>query len=160
MTVSSTTPYRITRRNVLYLRTTLVSFQVYKIAQYLTSPKTISHLQRILILFLSNMASTTPFLTAVAARRSVYALDKTSPIPNAQIVSIVTQALTHAPSPFNVRSARCIVLFGDEHTKLWQATYKITEEASPQAIGILGPKIKSYEEAYGTVSSHFLYTRT
>lgn len=97
------------------------------------------------------MASTVPFLTAVAARRSVYALAKESPIPNERILEIVNEALLHAPSPFNVRSARCIVLFGDEHEKLWQNAYKVTEEATPQAIGILGPKIKGFEAAYGTV---------
>jgi predicted oxidoreductase (fatty acid repression mutant protein) len=102
------------------------------------------------------MASTTPFLTAVASRRSVYTLTKESPIPNNRIIDIVNEALKHAPSPFNVRSARCIVLFGEEHTRLWQAAYKITEETTPGAIGILGPKIKGYEEAYGTVSHNSL----
>ena len=98
------------------------------------------------------MASTTPFLTAVASRRSVYALTKESPISNDRILEIVNEALKHAPSPFNVRSARCIVLFGEEHTKLWQSAYDITAEATPGAIGILGPKIRGYEGAYGTVS--------
>jgi predicted oxidoreductase (fatty acid repression mutant protein) len=98
------------------------------------------------------MASTTPFLTAVANRRSVYGLAKESPIHNDRIIEIVNEALKHAPSPFNVRSARCIILFGEEHTKLWQAAYKITEEETPGAIGILGPKITGYEAAYGTVS--------
>jgi predicted oxidoreductase (fatty acid repression mutant protein) len=98
------------------------------------------------------MASTTPFLTAIASRRSVYTLAKESPIPDGRILEIVHEALEHAPSPFNVRSARCIVLFGEEHTKLWQAAYKITEEATPGAIDILGPKIHGYEGAYGTVS--------
>jgi len=98
------------------------------------------------------MASAIPFLTAVASRRSVYTLAKESPIPNDRILDIVNEALKNGPSPFNVRSARCIVLFGEEHTKLWQAAYKITKESIPGAIGILGPKIIGYEEAYGTVS--------
>lgn len=98
------------------------------------------------------MASTVPFLTAVAARRSVYALAKESPISNDRILEIVNAALKHAPSPFNVRSTRCIVLFGEEHSKLWEAAYKITEQQTPGAIGVLGPKIKGFEGAYGTVS--------
>ncbi|KAF2006816.1 Nitroreductase [Amniculicola lignicola CBS 123094] len=96
------------------------------------------------------MASTTPFLSAVATRRSVYALAKDSPIPNERIIEIVNEALKHAPSPFNMRSARCIVLFGDEHNKLWQTAYKITAEATPGAMGTLGPKIQGFESAYGT----------
>jgi predicted oxidoreductase (fatty acid repression mutant protein) len=98
------------------------------------------------------MASSTPFLTAVANRRSLYALSKESPISNDRIVEIVNHALKHAPSPFNVRSTRCIVLFGEEHTKLWENAYKVTEQATPQFMGILGPKMKGYEAAYGTVS--------
>jgi predicted oxidoreductase (fatty acid repression mutant protein) len=97
------------------------------------------------------MASTTPFLTAIALRHSIYALAKESPIPNTRILEIVTEALKHAPSPFNVRSTRCIVLFGDEHNKLWEHTYQVTERDSPQAMGILGPKIKGLGGAYATV---------
>ena len=99
------------------------------------------------------MASTTPFLTAITSRRSVYALSKDSPIPNERILELVTEALKHAPSPFNVRSTRAIVLFGDEHTALWEHAYKLTEENTPAAIGILGPKIKGFVAAKGTVRS-------
>jgi uncharacterized protein len=91
------------------------------------------------------------FLSAVAARRSVYNISKESTISNDRIQEIVTEALKHAPSPFNVRSARAIILLGDEHTKLWQEAYTITEKETPQAIGILGPKIKGYEAGCGTV---------
>ena len=106
------------------------------------------------------MASTTPFFTAVAGRRSVYALSKESPISNDRILEIVNHALKHAPSPFNVRSARCIVLFGEEHTKLWENAYEVTENATPQVMGILGPKIKGFQAAYGTVSLDQLQRHT
>ncbi|KAF2266839.1 Nitroreductase [Lojkania enalia] len=96
------------------------------------------------------MASTVPFLEAVASRRSIYTLSKESTIPNHRILEIVKHALKYAPSPFNVRSARCIVLFGDDHSKLWQNAYQVTEQATPQAIEILGLKIKGLEAAYGT----------
>ncbi|KAF2790532.1 Nitroreductase [Melanomma pulvis-pyrius CBS 109.77] len=96
------------------------------------------------------MASTTPFLAAVAGRRSQYAVSKESPISNDRILEIVNHALKHAPSPFNVRSTRCIVLFGEEHTKLWENAFKVTEQGMPQAMGILGPKIKGFQGAYGT----------
>jgi predicted oxidoreductase (fatty acid repression mutant protein) len=97
------------------------------------------------------MASITPFLEAVAHRRSIYALTKESPIPNSRIQEIVHEALKHAPSPFNVRSARAIILFGDDHSNLWREAYTITEKDSPQAICILGPKIKGLECGKGTV---------
>ncbi|KAF9697403.1 hypothetical protein EKO04_004695 [Ascochyta lentis] len=97
------------------------------------------------------MESTTPFLQAVAHRRSVYALTKNSPISNSRIQDIVQEALKHAPSPFNVRSARAIILFGDEHSNLWREAYTTTEKTTPQAMGILGPKIRGLEGGKGTV---------
>ncbi|KAF2182181.1 Nitroreductase [Zopfia rhizophila CBS 207.26] len=96
------------------------------------------------------MASTIPFLTVVTGRRSMYALSKESPISNDRILEIVEYALKHAQSPFNVRSTRCIVLLGEEHSKLWEEAFKITAKNSPEAIGVLGPKIKGFVAAYGT----------
>ncbi|KAF9740537.1 hypothetical protein PMIN03_006787 [Paraphaeosphaeria minitans] len=75
------------------------------------------------------MASATHFLAAVADRRSVYALSKEIPVSNERILELVTEALKHAPSPFNVRS---------------------TQESTPAAIGILRPKIKGFVAAKGT----------
>lgn len=98
-----------------------------------------------------NMASTTPFLTAIASRRSVYVLSKKSPITNTRILELVSEALKHAPSPFNVRSTRAIVLFGAEHEALWEHAFKVVEESTPGMIGILGPKIKGFVAAQGTV---------
>ncbi|KAJ8114037.1 hypothetical protein OPT61_g3977 [Boeremia exigua] len=97
------------------------------------------------------MAASTPFLAAVANRHSNYVLLKESPIPNSRILEVVHHALAHGPSPFNVRSARCLVLFGDNHTNLWQHAYDTTEQATPASLAVLGPKIKEYQAAYGTV---------
>ena len=101
------------------------------------------------------MASTTPFLNAVSTRHSRYNLLAQSPIPNARILDIVHHALSHAPSPFNVRSTRCLVFFGEHHTKLWQHAYEVTQKEMPEAMGLFGPKIKGYEAGYGTVSLLF-----
>ena len=97
------------------------------------------------------MASTTSFLDAVTERRSVYAISKESTISNERIIEIVTHAIKYAPSPFNVRSTRCILVLGDQHDKLWQEAYKITAEQTPQSIGVLGPKINDFIKGYGTV---------
>lgn len=106
--------------------------------------------------------SSNHFLAAVKGRRSIYTLSKDSPLPNDKILQIVTAALKYAPSPFNVRSCRCIVLFGDEHDKLWQHAYEITEKGAggEQVIKILGPRIKGFEAAKGTVSPHHSFKHT
>lgn len=57
---------------------------------------------------------------AAESRRSVYSLNKNLPIGKDEIVQIVEHAVLHTPSSFNSQSARVVVLFGEEHDKVWQ----------------------------------------
>lgn len=41
---------------------------------------------------------------------------------------IVNYVIKHAPSPFHVQSCRAIVLFGDDHEKLWDMAYEETKK--------------------------------
>lgn len=53
-------------------------------------------------------------------RRSVYVLNKNLPISVQEVSKIVEHAVLHTPSSFNSQSTRVVVLFGEEHEKLWQ----------------------------------------
>ena len=55
-------------------------------------------------------------------RRSIYALSNQLPVSNDEIVELVEHAVLHTPSSFNSQSTRVVVLFGDDHHKLWQIT--------------------------------------
>ncbi|WP_352338872.1 nitroreductase family protein [Psychrobacter sp. 16-MNA-CIBAN-0192] len=55
-------------------------------------------------------------------RRSIYALSDQLPVSNDEIVNLVEHAILHTPSAFNSQSTRIVVLFGDDHNKLWQIT--------------------------------------
>lgn len=55
-------------------------------------------------------------------RRSIYGLSDQLPVSNDEIVKLVEHALLHTPSGFNSQSTRIVVLFGDDHKKLWQIT--------------------------------------
>ena len=55
-------------------------------------------------------------------RRSIYALSAQLPVSNDEIVKLVEHAVLHTPSAFNSQSTRIVVLFGDDHNKLWQIT--------------------------------------
>ena len=55
-------------------------------------------------------------------RRSIYALSDQLPVSNDEIVNLVEHAVLHTPSAFNSQSTRVVVLFGDDHNKLWQIT--------------------------------------
>lgn len=57
---------------------------------------------------------------AAESRRSVYSLNKNLPVGKDEIVQIVEHAVLHTPSSFNSQSARVVVLFGEEHDKVWQ----------------------------------------
>ena len=63
--------------------------------------------------------SHTAIAQAIAARRSVYALNRALPLPPQDIVVLIEDALRHAPSAFNSQSTRLQVLFGAEHEALW-----------------------------------------
>ncbi|KAH0370544.1 Nitroreductase, partial [Aureobasidium melanogenum] len=97
------------------------------------------------------MADKTSFLDATKARRSLYSLSKESTISNDRIVSIVEHAIRYAPSPFNARSCRCIILFGDDHDKLWEMGAAAIQRCMPMAVDILIPKVQGFRAAYGTV---------
>lgn len=55
-------------------------------------------------------------------RRSIYMLNDQLPVSTDEVVKIVEHAVLHTPSAFNSQSSRLVVLFGDDHKKLWQIT--------------------------------------
>lgn len=55
-------------------------------------------------------------------RRSIYALSDNLPVSKDEIVDLVEHAVLHTPSAFNSQSARIVVLFGEDHKKLWDIT--------------------------------------
>ena len=57
---------------------------------------------------------------AAESRRSIYSLNKNLPVGKDEVVQIVEHAVLHSPSSFNSQSARVVVLFGEEHDKVWQ----------------------------------------
>ncbi|KAM0751811.1 putative nitroreductase [Meredithblackwellia eburnea MCA 4105] len=59
------------------------------------------------------------FLKALEERRSIYQLNKTSPISDDKIVELVQEVVKHSPSSFNSQSSRAVVLIGAEHDKFW-----------------------------------------
>ena len=55
-------------------------------------------------------------------RRSIYALSDQLPVSNDEIVKLIEHAVLHTPSAFNSQSPRLVILFGEEHNKLWDIT--------------------------------------
>lgn len=71
------------------------------------------------------MSTNTSFQTLqqiAEKRRSIYALNDQLPVSKDEVIELVEHAVLHTPSSFNSQSTRVVVLFGDDHKKLWQIT--------------------------------------
>lgn len=98
-----------------------------------------------------------PFFAAVEARRTIYTLTDSSPIPDSRIVEIVQKAVRHVPSSYNVQSARAVVVLKEEHKKLWDLADAALKVTVPEAVyGFLAPRVAGFKGAYGTVK-HFFF---
>jgi len=117
--------------------------------------------------------SANAFLDAVKHRRSHYALEAKSPVPDSRIVEIIQETVKHVPSryrspspspPFaatrtharprsyNSQTARAIVLLGEEHRKLWDITTECLRAIVPaEAFTATEKKLHGFKSAYGTV---------
>jgi len=95
------------------------------------------------------MAST--YLQAIAGRRSIYALQKSSTISDARIQEILTETIKYSPSSFNSQSSRAVLLLNSEHDKLWDIGHDAIKNNLPDAYNNLKPKLDGYKAAYGTV---------
>ncbi|WP_068620735.1 nitroreductase family protein [Paenibacillus tuaregi] len=93
------------------------------------------------------------FFDAVKNRRSIYALSKESPVSDERIEEIVKEAVKHTPSSFNSQSARVVVLFGEQHDKLWNHTEEILRKIvnNEENFKATAEKMASFRAGHGTV---------
>ena len=99
------------------------------------------------------------YLAAVKARRSYYGLAKESPISDNKIKETISQAVLHAPSPFNSQSTRVVVLLGEEHDKLWDIAKAALKAVIPaDQYPTTEQKITKFQGAYGTVSRPYSWS--
>ena len=86
-------------------------------------------------------------------RRSIYALSNQLPVSNDEVIKLVEHAILHTPSAFNSQSTRIIVLFGDEHQKLWQMTEDTLRDIvnDDEKFVSTKQKIDSFKAGAGTI---------
>ena len=78
------------------------------------------------------------FLTAVAERRSHYAIGNKAVTSDERIIDVLEQAVLHAPSAYNSQSTRVVLLLGKHHERLWTILMdimraKLSAEKFPRA---------------------------
>lgn len=92
------------------------------------------------------------FLTAVADRRSLYAISKEPVISDDKLKQIIEHALTYTPSAFNSQSARLVLLLGEKHDRLWDITEEALRKIVPaDNFAPTAEKIQSFRNGYGSV---------
>lgn len=98
------------------------------------------------------------FIDIVKARRTYYTLDATLPISEEKVTGIVEELLQAVPSAFNSQTNRVVILFGEEHNKLWETVsdvLKADTEISEQQWEITSQRMVGFRAASGTVSLSF-----
>ena len=89
---------------------------------------------------------------AAETRRSVYHLNKSLPISQDELSSIINHAMMHTPSSFNSQSTRLLVLQNAEHDKLWDLTIAALREIVPaENFAATEAKLNGFKAAAGTV---------
>lgn len=91
------------------------------------------------------------FLAAVRERRTIYGLSKESPISDERIVHIVEEAVKHTPSAFNSQSARVVVLFGEQHNKIWDLTKETLRAIVVGDFQATEQKMNGFQSGHGTI---------
>lgn len=92
------------------------------------------------------------FYEAIKDRRTYYAISKDSPVSDERIIEVVGGAVQAAPSAFNSQSARAVVLFGENHEKLWSIVKETLRKIVPaDSFAQTEQKIDSFAAGHGTV---------
>lgn len=92
------------------------------------------------------------FYDALKNRRSIYAIDKKKIVSEERIVEIVEEALLHTPSAYNSQSGRAVVLFGENHDRLWQIVSEVLKDVVPaKNFPTTQKKLDGFAAGYGTI---------
>lgn len=59
------------------------------------------------------------FIELIKKRRTIYSLGNDLPVSQERVTALIKDAVKHSPTAFNSQSSRVVVLFGENHKKLW-----------------------------------------
>ncbi|WP_180012909.1 nitroreductase family protein [Acinetobacter sp. YH16031] len=91
------------------------------------------------------------FLDHIKKRRSIYAIGKNVSLDQAEIETIIKEAVKHSPSSFNSQSSRVVILFGQSHDTFWHIVRETLRDlVSADAFEATNSKIDGFAAGYGT----------
>lgn len=92
------------------------------------------------------------FYKVVEERRSIRGISKEHVVSEERIEEVIGHALKHAPTAYNSQTSRVIVLFGEQHEKLWNITEAALKEvASADNFQPTADKMAAFRNGFGTV---------
>lgn len=92
------------------------------------------------------------FNSVIKNRRSIYGINKEVSVSIEKIQEIINYAAMHTPSAFNSQTARLVVLFGNNHDRLWDITKEsLRKTQTAERFVLTDEKINSFKSGYGTV---------
>lgn len=93
------------------------------------------------------------FVSAISARRSQYALTDAAALSDSEIVDLIRSVAGEVPSAFNAQPQRAIVLFGEDHHRLWAIVHDALRAVvkDDTAFAATEQKIAGFDAAHGTI---------
>ncbi|MCD4512069.1 nitroreductase family protein [Brucella pseudogrignonensis] len=92
------------------------------------------------------------FIDHIRRRRSQYNIGRNLNLSQADITSIIQDAVRHAPSTFNSQSSRIAILYGSESVHFWDLVKAALRPLVPQdAFESTAAKLKRFASGTGTV---------
>lgn len=93
------------------------------------------------------------FVSAISARRSQYALTDAAALSDSEIVDLIRSVAGEVPSAFNAQPQRAVVLFGEDHHRLWAIVHDALRAVVKDgtAFAATEQKIAGFDAAHGTI---------
>lgn len=92
------------------------------------------------------------FTDLMKKRRTIYHLGNQLPISEDRVTAIIKEAVKESPTAFNSQTSRVVVLFGEQHQKLWDIVKNTLKKLVPaEAFSATEAKINSFAAGAGSI---------
>ncbi|MDW6001349.1 nitroreductase family protein [Vibrio mangrovi] len=94
-----------------------------------------------------------PVIKNLKERRSIYSIGKDVSHSQDELTALIQDAIKYSPSSFNSQSSRALILFGENHHKLWDTVKaELSKIVSAEAMEATTAKIDNcFRSGFGTV---------
>lgn len=92
------------------------------------------------------------FTDLMKKRRTIYHLGNQLPISEDRVTAIIKEAVKESPTAFNSQTSRVVILFGEQHQKLWDIVKNTLKKLVPaEAFSATEAKINSFAAGAGSI---------